>query len=107
MVAATTWGASSKAGAIISAGMPPMSAATLPGWSAGARFSAWRAGGEFSGGGGGAGGGVGGEVEADAHDQRDRVADEADLAVGQRWLRRVGHRLAHRRVPRLVDAGVD
>ena len=44
-------------------------------------------------------GGVLGDVAVDGDDQRDGIADEADLALGQRRLRGLGHAGAHRRVP--------
>ncbi len=39
-------------------------------------------------------------------DERDRIADEADLALGERRARRLGTQRADRRVPLLLDPGV-
>ena len=47
-----------------------------------------------------------GDVAVLGDDQRDGIADEADLAVGERRARRLGARRADRRVPLLLDSGV-
>ena len=51
--------------------------------------------------------GVLGDVPALGDDERDRVADELHLALGQRRAGRVRHVLAHDRVPGLLDVGVE
>ena len=51
--------------------------------------------------------GVLGDVPALGHDQRDRVADEAGLALRQRRPRRIGHVLPHEPVPLLAHVGVE
>ena len=50
--------------------------------------------------------GVLGDVAIVRDDERDEVADEADLVLGERRARAVGHVLAGEREPRLVDTGI-
>ena len=47
-----------------------------------------------------------GDVTVVGDDERDRIADELHLALGQRRARRVGDVLARDRVPGLLDVGV-
>ena len=52
-------------------------------------------------------GGVFGHVLIARHDEGNRITDEARFVVGHRRSRRVGDVLAHRRVPLLVDPGIE